>query len=194
MSADGGEPVAGELQAALGEVDRLTQMVDELLLLSAAVDRDAPEEDVDLSASARRAAERWGAAAEESGISLSLGNRAGGRVRAARADVDRALDVLVENALRYSPAGTGVRIEAGAHRLEVVDAGPGLAPGEEEQVFERFHRGSAGRAGATGTGLGLPIARELMRRWNAGVRLESRPEGGTRAVIAFNGDEPEISA
>jgi signal transduction histidine kinase len=193
-AADGGQPDVGELRAALGEIDRLSQMVDELLLLSAAVDRDAPAEDVELSTSARRAAARWEAAAEEAGISLSLGNGAGGRVRAARADVDRAVDVLVENALRYSPAGTSVRIEAGSDRLEVVDAGPGLAPGEEEQVFERFHRGSAGQAGPTGTGLGLPIARELMRRWNAGVRLENRPKGGTRAVIAFEIDEPENSA
>ena len=73
----------------------------------------------------------------------------------------------------------------------MVDAGPGLAPGEEEQVFERFHRGRAGGPGPAGTGLGLPIARELMRRWDARVWLENRPEGGARAVIAFDRDESE---
>jgi signal transduction histidine kinase len=190
-SANGHEPGASELGAALREVDRLSQMVDELLLLSSAVGRDAPAEELDLSDSARKAAERWEATAAEADISLSSANGAGGRVRAARADVDRALDVLVENALRYSPANTAVRVEARAGRLEVSDAGPGLAPGEEEQVFDRFHRGRAGRGTPGGTGLGLPIARELMRRWNARVWLENRPERGARAVIAFDVDEPE---
>jgi two-component system, OmpR family, sensor kinase len=192
-SGDGREPVAGELDAALGEVDRLSQIVDELLLLSSAVDRDAPAEDLQLSECARRAADRWDAAATDSAISLSSGNGAGGTVRAARADIDRALDALVENALRYSPAGTDVRIEARRDRLEVLDAGPGLARGEEERVFDRFHRGRAGRDGPAGTGLGLPIARELMRRWNARVWVENRAEGGARAVIEFAAEEP-ISA
>jgi signal transduction histidine kinase len=190
-SADAREPAADGLDAALGEVDRLSQMVDELLLLSSAVGRDAPADDVELSASARKAVVRWEGTAAEAGISLFHANGAGGRVLAAHADIDRALDVLVENALRYSPAGAAVTIEARPGRLEVVDAGPGLAPGEEEQVFDRFHRGRAGRAAPGGTGLGLPIARELMRRWNASVWLENRAEGGARAVIAFDVDGPE---
>jgi len=68
---------------------------------------------------------------------------------------------------------------------------PLLAPGEEERVFDRFHRGRAGREGPAGTGLGLPIARELMRRWNARVWLENRAEGGARAVIACDAEEPD---
>jgi signal transduction histidine kinase len=52
-------------------------------------------------------------------------------------------------------------------------------------VFERFHRGRAGRAGGPGTGLGLPIARELMRRWGAAVTIATRPEGGAVASIRF---------
>ena len=71
----------------------------------------------------------------------------------------------------------------------MLDDGPGLAPGEETQVFERFRRGRAGRAGPSGTGLGLPIAHELMRRWGARTAIENRPEGGARAIITFVGSE-----
>jgi signal transduction histidine kinase len=56
----------------------------------------------------------------------------------------------------------------------VLDEGPGLAEGEEEAVFDRFHRGSAGRGGPRGTGLGLPIARELARRWGGDVTIVNR--------------------
>ena len=49
-------------------------------------------------------------------------------------------------------------------------------------MFERFHRGRAGRAGPPGTGLGLPIARELMRRWGGDVTLANREGGGAAAT------------
>ena len=62
----------------------------------------------------------------------------------------------------------------------MLDRGPGLDPGEEEAVFERFHRGRAGRAGPPGTGLGLPIARELCARWGGDVTLANREGGGAR--------------
>jgi signal transduction histidine kinase len=178
--------VREQVAAAHAEVDRLSHVVDELLLLSSAGGRDAPAEKVRLAEAAEGARARWQAAAEDRGIALTSATR--GRpdaVTAARADVDRALDVIVANAIAYSGAGSVVRIEATEHRLEVIDAGPGLAPGEEEQVFERFHRGRAGRAGTPGTGLGLPIARELMRRWNAQVGLTNRRGGGTVAMIDF---------
>jgi signal transduction histidine kinase len=91
----------------------------------------------------------------------------------------------VENALGYSPAGSEVEVAALAGRLEVRDRGQGLAPGEEESVFERFHRGGAGRASAPGTGLGLPIARELARQWGGDVRLRARAGGGTVAEVTL---------
>jgi two-component system, OmpR family, sensor kinase len=186
-AAGGDAAVREELDAALGEVDRMSQMVNELLLLSSAGGRDAPAEAVDLAGAARSAAERWTAAAADSGIELSCDSLDGaGRVTVARADLDRALDVFVENALRYSPSGSAVQIRARGGRVEVLDGGPGVAPGEEEQVFDRFHRGRAGRSGPAGTGLGLPIARELMSRWGAHTSLANRPEGGARAAIEFD--------
>jgi signal transduction histidine kinase len=170
-----------DVTAALREVDRLSQMVNELLLLSAAGERDAPAEPIALADAASRAAERF------AGAAVSIEDRSdGARVTCAVADLDRALDSLVENALNYSPAGSPVTVVALPGSLEVLDSGPGLAPDEAEAVFERFHRGRAGRSGgAPGTGLGLPIARELMRRWGAGVTIAARPEGGARAAITF---------
>jgi two-component system sensor histidine kinase MprB len=103
----------------------------------------------------------------------------------APADLDRALDALVENAIRYSPSGGSVDVAIGPGRLEVLDRGPGLDPDEEETVFERFYRGQAGRSGPSGTGLGLPIARELVEQWSGTVTLSSRPDGGARAIVAF---------
>ena len=102
-------------------------------------------------------------------------------VRVAPADLDRALDALIENALHYGGGRVTLVPRPGA--VDVLDEGPGIDPAELEQVFERFHRGGAGRAGPPGTGLGLPIARELMRRWGGDVRLANRDGGGAAATV-----------
>ena len=189
----GDRPVADELEAAMGEIDRLSLIVDELLILSRAGEHELPGEDVSLAAAARRAVERWHGAAREHAIKLELRDSGeAGSAWCAAPDLDRSIDALIENALRYSPAGSTVSVEVGAHRIEVLDRGPGLEPGEEETVFDRFRRGSAGRRGPSGTGLGLPIARELTRQWSGDVTLEARDGGGTRASILFEPGERTV--
>jgi signal transduction histidine kinase len=95
---------------------------------------------------------------------------------------------LIENALAYSGDGGTVTIAAGPGRLAVLDRGPGFAADESEQVFQRFHRGSAGRSGPRGTGLGLPIARALMERWGGSARAENRDGGGAAVVLELPRD------
>jgi two-component system, OmpR family, sensor kinase len=168
-----------EIDAGLRELDRLSAMVSELLVLSEAGEVDAPPEPLDLCDAARRAEARWDGAA-------------GGRVRSSgtpadalvpRADLDRALDALIENAIHYGNGEVEVRARPGA--IDVLDRGPGLSDEDLAAVFERFHRGAAGRAGPNGTGLGLPIARELARRWGGEVTLANRDDGGARATVTI---------
>jgi two-component system, OmpR family, sensor kinase len=166
-----------EIDAGLRELDRLSAMVTELLVLSQAGEVDAPPEQLDLCDAARRAEARWDGAA--GGRVRSSGTPADGL--APRADLDRALDALIENALHYGNGEVEVRARPGA--IEVVDRGPGLSDEDLAAVFERFHRGAAGRAGPNGTGLGLPIARELARRWGGEVELANRDDGGARATV-----------
>jgi two-component system, OmpR family, sensor kinase len=176
---------AGELDAGMAEIDRLAEIVEELLVLSRAGERELPGAQVDLGAAASRAAERWAPTAAEHDHEIEAQAIGATTAWCAPADLDRVLDVLVENALRYSPPGSVVRVTAGLDRIDVIDDGPGPAPGEEEAVFERFHRGSAGRNGPPGTGLGLPIARELAGEWGATVSLRTRPSGGAIATVRF---------
>ena len=180
----GDAPVERELGAAVGEIDRLSLIVDELLILSRAGEHELPGERLDLREVAARAAERWRHAAEDRGVGLEVTPGTGAAEGwCAAPDLERSLDSMVENALTYSPAGTTVRLEAGPGRIAVLDEGPGREAGEEEAVFERFSRGSAGRRGAKGTGLGLAIARELTRQWGGDVHLRNRPGGGLAATI-----------
>ena len=178
------DPRATRLEAGMSEVDRLSQMVDELLVLSRAGEHEQPGSSVDLARAADRALERWQKAASDAGVELVRKRQDGPTsVWCTAADLDRALDALVENAIRYSPQASRVEIVNGRRVIEIADRGPGLEPGEEEAVFERFHRGRAGRQGVKGTGLGLPIARELVEQWGGSVTIANRDGRGARAVI-----------
>jgi signal transduction histidine kinase len=177
--------VVGELDAGIAEVDRLAAIVDELLLLSRAEDRELEGESVDLGDAVGGAVERWRAAAEARGVALTRVGDVDGTAWCARADLDRALDALIENALSYSPVGGEVTIAGIDGRIEVRDRGPGLSPGEEELVFERFQRGRSGQQGPPGSGLGLAIARTLARAWDGDARLVNRTGGGAVAVLEF---------
>lgn len=180
--------VREEIDAGMAEVDRLAAMVEELLVLSRAGARDSRPEKLDLGDTAEDAARRWQGAARDAGIDLHVTRSNGAApVTCSPPALERAVDVLVENAIRYSPPGSRVDLRAGPGRIEVLDRGPGLEPGEEASVMERFHRGSAGRRGPAGTGLGLPIAQELAREWGGDVRIENRDGGGARAALEWEG-------
>jgi signal transduction histidine kinase len=191
-----GASATSEITAAIAELDRLAHTVDELLALSSAGERQLPGAHVDLARVAASAVRRWAAHAAERGIELEYHDDIEpGSVWAASPDLERALDALIENALRYSPAGTTVSVATAPGTIEVRDRGPGIAEKERELVFERFRRGRAGRAGPVGSGLGLTIARELVRSWDGEVAIAPRPGGGAVATLALPRDgAPTTSA
>ena len=94
------------------------------------------------------------------------------------------LDNLIENAIVYAPAETTVTLTWDPQgRLAVLDEGPGVPPGDERRVFERFRRGRTDRPG---TGLGLAIVEALARRWGGSASIRTREDGsGARAEVVL---------
>jgi two-component system osmolarity sensor histidine kinase EnvZ len=103
-----------------------------------------------------------------------------------RESISRALDNLIENALRYSEADVEVAVKADKDCAEVsvLDRGPGIPPSEVEALKKPFARGSAG-AGKAGTGLGLAIVERIASSQGARFELLPRDGGGTEARIAL---------
>ena len=92
---------------------------------------------------------------------------------------ETALGAVLENAAKYSAAGSAITIRAGADRetgwIEVLDTGPGFA-GSAEPLFEKFARGAQGDGRPPGTGLGLAIARGFLEAQGGGVTADNRPD------------------
>jgi two-component system sensor histidine kinase KdpD len=104
---------------------------------------------------------------------------------------------LVENADKYTPTGEAIELAAAIAgdelRLEVADRGPGLPPGEEQRVFEKFYRGSA-TSTRPGVGLGLAICRGIVEAHGGRIAAANRPGGGATFTvwIPLEGEPPAV--
>jgi signal transduction histidine kinase len=102
---------------------------------------------------------------------------------------------LIGNALKYTPAGgkvtVAVQVVADVLTVAVQDSGIGIAPEEQDRVFERFYRSTDPRVGEiVGTGLGLPLAREIVRQHGGDITLDSQLNKGSTftATVPIRGD------
>lgn len=183
-----GPPENADAAAALDDVDRLSDLVADLLVLSRAGLPPRIEAVTDLAEQARAAADRWRPLADENGQTFRLDEPGEPvPVGADASDVAIVLDNLIENAVAYSPSGASIAVAVsrdGGGTVRVSDDGPGIDPGEAGRVFERFYRGRTGSDSAGGTGLGLAIVHDLTARWGGEVELEA-PERGTRVAVRF---------
>ncbi len=102
---------------------------------------------------------------------------------------------LLENAVKYTPPGTPIDVSAeaidGIVRVDVADRGPGIPPGEETRVFEKFYRAPSATA-AGGVGLGLTICRGIIMAHGGRIWAENRPGGGAlfRFTLPLDGPPP----
>jgi signal transduction histidine kinase len=192
------DAIRKQVAAARGQAARLGLLADDLLELSR-IDAglEPRREGVELGDLARAVLGEFRDRSERAGVSLAfqvpthehwvLGDPGG---------LARVVRILVDNALRFAPAGTAVRVSVGPGAIEVADDGPGIAADERDAIFQRFTRGRDPGSGA-GFGLGLAIGRELMRRMQGDlvllpdrpgacfvVRLEAAEEGGEVALQA----------
>lgn len=175
-----------ELVAALGsaseEVDRLTRLARDLLVLASSDEQRLPLErsQFDLRELATAVVGRFATAAE--GRRVRVTGDIPLPVTADRERLDQVVGNLLDNALRHG--GGDVTIDArqqdGQVVIEVSDEGPGFAAGFRDRAFDRFSRGSGSRA--DGRGLGLAIVQAIVRAHGGQVAIDDRP-GGAGAVV-----------
>ena len=179
----------------LEEVDRLSRLVGSLLFLSRADAGPAlHREPVGLLALARDSAALLEILAEEKGQRIEVQGDAGVTVEVDGLILRQALINLIDNAIKYSPRDSGVRVdvqrdESGAAVIDVSDQGPGIPDADQARVFERFYRIDEARSREHGgAGLGLSIALWAVRAHGGRIDLRSRAgEGSTFRIVLPGG-------
>ena len=184
------EDVRAELQRMHNATVRAGRLATQLLALAkaeSAPDQRRPLEVIDLMSVGDAAARDWFSKAIAHRIDLGFALESA-PIEGDPLLIPELLDNLIDNALRYTPAGgaatvsTGVR--DGAPYLSVEDTGPGIAPSERGKVVERFYRvpGTNG----DGSGLGLAIVKEIVDRHAGTLEIDARSKsGGTRVRVRF---------
>jgi len=177
----------------LEEVDRLSRLLDALLVLTRADSSNSALQPgpIDLSAMADRAAIDLNALAEEKSQSLETQLDRKVYAWADETTVRQALLNLISNAIRYTPEHGQIRLRVereadGRARIAVVDNGPGIAPEHQSRIFDRFYRIDQSRNAATGgAGLGLAIARWAVELNHGEISLQSSPGKGSCFAIVL---------
>ncbi|GAO35437.1 histidine kinase [Sulfuricella sp. T08] len=160
-------------------IERARQLTEQLLNLARIQADGSTESIVDVSVLTRELIAQHLSTAEAKDIDLGLEECDRLSLRASPESLRLILGNVLENAIKYTPAGGEVTLrvaaDGGMAVIEVVDSGTGIPPAERDRVFDAFYR----MPGATGTGsgLGLAIAREAATRLGGEINLKDRPDG-----------------
>lgn len=185
--ADEPEELGKAMGRIEGESKRMGDLVEDLLTL-ARLDqvREPRREPVDLTVIVHELCQEARALAPDRAIALRAGSHA--LVIGDAAELRRAIRNLIANAIQHTPRSTpiAISVEHRAERIQIAvrDHGAGLAPGSEDEVFERFWRGDASRGRTEGgSGLGLAIVAAIVVAHGGSCIASSPPTGGARFVI-----------
>lgn len=175
------------LESNVEEIDRLSKLVDGLLVL--ARNGDKPEVTLtDLAPITQKAVARFRPVAKRRDITLAT-QIADVSALAEAQHIDTILGVLLDNAIKYSPkkstVTTALAVHDNAACLTVHNQGPGISADDLPHIFERFYRADTSRTGGSkaGHGLGLSIAEKLAQNMNGTIAVRSSAQDGTAFTV-----------
>ena len=188
VAAGDGAVAQETLADILVEAERLSTLLDGLLMLARADAGELPTaEPVELVTEVRAAVERGRGTADQPDVRVSV-LVPEAWAWAAPSEVELVLDNLLRNAARHAASSVVVSVLATRAWVRVVvdDDGPGVDPEHRGRVFDRFYRASDDRARSSGgTGLGLALVAEAMRRRGGRVVVGESPDGGARFEVSW---------
>jgi two-component system OmpR family sensor kinase len=177
------------LEALRAGMKRASRLVEQMLTMARLEPQVASQKSISLDALAAEVAGELEPLAEARRISLQLERLEPAALQGDASGLHALLRNLVDNAIRYTPAGGMVRISAfadgSAPALVVEDSGPGIPEAERERIFDRFYRLPG--SGAEGSGLGLAIVKQVADAHGAEIALGEGTDGkGLRVTVRFN--------
>jgi two-component system phosphate regulon sensor histidine kinase PhoR len=189
--------VAGRFVSMIvAEVERLTRLLEDLLVLSRAESRIPERAVFPLNNLIHDVVERLQSQAEKANITLNYTTPAPLKVDANRDQIEQVLVNLVDNAIKYTLAGGRVEVRAEEREdrvvVHVIDTGIGIMSQDVPRIFERFYRTDRARSRQSGgTGLGLSIVKHIVETHGGNVTVQS--EYGRGSTFSFTLPRPLLS-
>lgn len=177
------------------ELRRMNRLVDSLLILVQPNNEQVSRpQSFDVTKATKAVFAQLQKVAASKKLAYSFDSTYIGRVVADQHDIEQAVRILLENAIKYSPKRSSVLLRVMQHSkretlIQVIDTGPGIATGDLPYVFDRFYRGRYNKINATGLGLGLAIAKKTVTQHRGRVTIQSQPGKGTTASIYLPTDQ-----
>jgi signal transduction histidine kinase len=183
------EPAAADLEAARVDAGRLHQILDGLLSMARAEASGGELDPVVLDEVVADRVADWGVVGEARDVRLVVETSGdGARVGMPPRGAETILDALLDNALKFTAAGTEILVAVARSgdrvRLSVRDHGPGLPPEELDRALDRFWRSPA-HQNVPGSGLGLAIVSEIVAHSDGELQLDLPEGGGLRITMVF---------
>ncbi|MEV0899963.1 HAMP domain-containing sensor histidine kinase [Actinoplanes sp. NPDC049802] len=175
-----------QLQQAVAEIERLSLLLDQLLRLARAEGRDQSAAPLDVASVVTARVDAWEQAAASRRVTLFAPDPGGTVAACVPGHLEQILDVLIDNAIHASDAGTSITVRHRAigryARIQVIDEGPGMSAEDCQRALGRFWRGGDS-AKRDGSGLGLAIANALAKANSGSLRLLPSTPRGTEARV-----------
>ena len=183
------------LEQCLEDMARLEKLLHSMLRLARAeqwaagsLQRDLAE--IDLRTTCEAAVDSITPLAQQHAIDIQVSSNGPVIVRADSEDLELVWANLLENAVRFTPANSTVKVRVASDVshgvVEISDSGPGISPDELPRIFERFHRGDTSRSRDTGGyGLGLAISKAVIEAYGGSITPKNEVGAGTRMIVSI---------
>jgi heavy metal sensor kinase len=193
MTAANEEELRAAIESALGDIDRLSQIIRALLHLAKAESGQIALQlqREDLTPLTARVLEELEIAAADKGVTLTSKLARNAWVRCDHLQIERVLYNLIDNAIKYTPMGGNVHVSLsespgdGIARLEVQDNGVGIPAEHIPHLFDRFYRVPSRGGEEKGLGLGLSFVAWIVKAHNGSIQVDSRDGEGTKFTVSL---------
>jgi len=181
-----------QLKSNIEELDKLTELSEGLLQLARLDNNGLDKDQVSLGHIIQQAVERVNKKAKQKSQNILVKNQSNLQIRANQAAAVEMLSVLLDNAIKYSPEKSEIKIATKSHKnsldILVSDKGIGIRAGDIPHIFERFYRADTSRTktiASHGYGIGLSIAQAIAELHNGKITVKSTPDKGSTFTIAL---------
>ena len=173
----------------LEEANRMSALISDLLMI-ARTEQDFSQNDlvvVSIEDQMQKIVEKMLIQARSKNITVKFINKVSGDIKIHKYNFERAVENIIQNAINYTPNGGNITIDVLEHKssfvINIIDTGVGISSVDLPHIFDRFYKASHSRNDESGSGLGLPIAKQIIEQHNGTIVFESKIGVGTSVSI-----------